>query len=223
MPFGSGLPRFIPSFTFQPKTVVMEVVRGTEGQLVVDLGAGGRKIAPWVETVDFVSTMPDTTHVCDFVHGHTPYADNSVDVVISTGVLEHVEDDRLFIAEIHRILKPGGLVHIELPFLQQYHEDPIDYRRLTLPGLRQFLTDAGFDVVQSGVHIGPTVTLLTLISWWFNLVFEGRSLFRRALATGVFAGFSVVAWPLRYLDLWLIRKPNAHKLAFGIYATAKKR
>jgi len=222
MPFGTGLPKYIPSLTYQPQMVVLDVVRDTQDKLVVDLGAGGRKLAPWIETVDLVPT-PNTTHVCDFVRGQTPYADDTVDIVIATGVLEHVEDDRLFIAEIRRITKPGGLLHVEMPFLQQYHDDPSDYRRLTLPGLRRFLDDAGFDIVQSGVHIGPTVTLLTLTSYWINLVFQGRTLLGRALATSCFVLFSVIAWPLRYLDIWLIRKPGAHRLAFGVYATAKKR
>jgi SAM-dependent methyltransferase len=221
MGYGSSLPGLIPSFTYQPRRVSEEFVKANEGKLVVDLGAGGRKIAPWVETVDFVE-LPGTTHVCDFVLGRTPYADGSVDAVLSTGVLEHVEDDRLFIAEISRMLRQGGLVHIELPFMQQYHEDPIDCRRLTLPGLHLFLEKAGFEVVQSGVHIGPTVAILTLTSYWINILFRGRSKASRAAATAAFALFSIVAWPLRYLDAWLIHKPDAHRLAFGIYATARK-
>ena len=52
-------------------------------------------------------------------------------------------------------------------------------------GLSRFLTDTGFEVVKSGVHIGPTVTLLTLTSYWLNLVLEGPNSFRRALATGI--------------------------------------
>lgn len=38
-----------------------------------------------------------------------PYADASFDVVVSFGVLEHVANDAASIAEITRILKPGGL------------------------------------------------------------------------------------------------------------------
>ena len=30
----------------------------------------------------------------------------------------------------------------------------------------------------------------------------------------------VVGWPLKFLDRWLARKPNAHRLAFGVYCTA---
>lgn len=221
MPYGSGLPRFIPSFTYQPCTPLADVIRGTEHLRIVDLGAGGRKLALWVETVDF-APFPGTTHVCDFVRGRTPYEDGSVDVVIATGILQHVADDRRFIAEVYRMLKPGGMVHVEAPFLVQWHPDPIDCRRFTLQGLEFFLHDAGFKIVKSGAHIGPTVALLTLTSYWLNLLFRGRSPLSRGMGTAALAAFSVVAWPLRYLDRWLIRKPDAHRIAFGVYATARK-
>ena len=131
-----------------------------------------------------------TTHTCDFIKGRTPYMDDVVDVVIATGVLEHVEDDRLFMSEIRRILKRGGVAHIEIPFLQQYHEDPIDCRRLTFPGLRLLLEQMGFEVFDSGVHIGPTVTIMTLTAYWLQLIFQGSSLFTRALGHGAFLLFS---------------------------------
>lgn len=38
-----------------------------------------------------------------------PYPDASFDVVLSFGVLEHVPNDRASLAEIHRVLTPGGL------------------------------------------------------------------------------------------------------------------
>lgn len=221
MPFGSGL-RFAPSFTYQPHAVAHRVAMEHEGQVVVDLGAGGRRIVPWVQTVDFAE-LPGTDHVCDFVKGRTPFADGSVDLVIATGVLEHVEDDRAFLAEVRRILKRGGLVHIEIPFLQQYHDDPIDCRRYTEPGLARLLTQHGFRPTAGGVHIGPTVTMLTLTSYYLDLLFGGRrGTVGRVMGNVAFHGFALVAWPLRYLDRWLIRRPNAHRLAFGVYCTAAK-
>ena len=116
MAYGKGLPRYIPSFTFQPQKVAEQLVSKFRGKNVVDLGAGGRKIAPWVKTVDAIQ-YPDTDFVCDFVAGDTPFQSNSIDLVITTGVLEHVEDDRLFMREIQRILKEDGIVHIEVPTL----------------------------------------------------------------------------------------------------------
>lgn len=44
-----------------------------------------------------------------------PYADNRFDLVLSHEVLEHVTDDRLAVAEIVRVLKPGGRAVIFVP------------------------------------------------------------------------------------------------------------
>ena len=108
MAFGKGLPTFIPTFTFQPKKVAEELVLKFKDSIVVDLGAGGRRIAPWVKTVDF-QNYPETDYVCDFVNGTTPFDKNTADLVIATGVLEHVEDENLFMAEIGGRLAPRSL------------------------------------------------------------------------------------------------------------------
>ena len=42
-------------------------------------------------------------------------ADNAYDVVVSFQVIEHIEDDALFLQEIHRVLKPGGKVLLTTP------------------------------------------------------------------------------------------------------------
>jgi 2-polyprenyl-3-methyl-5-hydroxy-6-metoxy-1,4-benzoquinol methylase len=42
-------------------------------------------------------------------------ADNSYDVVVSFQVIEHIENDRLYLQEINRVLKPGGLALITTP------------------------------------------------------------------------------------------------------------
>ena len=38
-----------------------------------------------------------------------PFEDGSFDVVISTEVLEHVPDPAHYLAEVKRVLKPGGV------------------------------------------------------------------------------------------------------------------
>lgn len=221
MPFGTGLQKLIPTFSYQPVQVAENLVKKFDGKLVVDLGAGGRRIEPWVKTVDFVH-LPGTDYVCDFINKRTPFNSGSVDLVINTGVLEHVTDEKKLIIEINRILKIGGLLHIEVPFLQNYHEDPIDLRRLTLPGLTYFLENNGFEIVKSGVHIGPTVTILTSFAYYLNLIFGGNNIFGKIFSNLAFFSFSLIFWPLRYIDRWLIKKPDALRLAFGVYATARK-
>lgn len=42
-------------------------------------------------------------------------ADNAYDVVVTFQVIEHIEDDHLFLKEIHRVLKPGGVAYVTTP------------------------------------------------------------------------------------------------------------
>ena len=221
MGYGSGLPAFIPRLTYQANPQVERVLRhhGPSSSVVVDLGAGGRRVAPHVITVDFMPSR-ETDCVADLCR--TPFKTSSVDLVIATGVLEHVEDDRLVLEEIRRILRPGGVVHIEVPFLQQYHEDPIDCRRYTRPGLAKLLEQYGFVPQQVGCHIGPTVTVLTLLSYYAAVIFDGRSIISKIFSNAAFAAVSVIGWPFKFLDYWIISRPTAHRLAFGVYCTAKR-
>jgi SAM-dependent methyltransferase len=46
-----------------------------------------------------------------------PFADGSFDVVLASHVLEHVRDDRAAIAEIWRILRPGGIAVLPVPLV----------------------------------------------------------------------------------------------------------
>lgn len=49
-----------------------------------------------------------------------PFKDNFFDLVISTEVLEHVIDPDTFLKEIHRILKPNGLLLLTTPNLSSW-------------------------------------------------------------------------------------------------------
>jgi SAM-dependent methyltransferase len=51
----------------------------------------------------------------------TGLADSSVDLLIANHVLEHVDDDLLALAEIHRILKVGGLAILQTPYSPRLH------------------------------------------------------------------------------------------------------
>jgi SAM-dependent methyltransferase len=222
MPFGPrGIYRLIPRLTWQADEQVSRVLtRVPPGARIVDLGAGGRRISPGTIAFDFVAD--GNTDVVGDVQ-RLPFADASIDLVYATGLLEHVADERAVIAEIRRVLRPGGLAHVEVPFLEQYHEDPIDCRRLTAPGLERAMRAAGFETVASGAHIGPTVTLLNAFARWCALWLDGRSRPAKALSFACFAGLSTVLWPCKFLDAVLIRRPAAHTLALGVYYTGRRR
>lgn len=63
------------------------------------------------ETADLA--MPGVDHRVDLQA--LPFADASYDVVYASHVLEHVPDDRRAIAEIRRVLRPGGLAVLPVP------------------------------------------------------------------------------------------------------------
>jgi len=57
----------------------------------------------------------------------TPFRDQTFDVVICNHVMEHVGDDSVAMAEVHRILKPGGWAMLQVPIalnLDHTIEDP---------------------------------------------------------------------------------------------------
>lgn len=221
MPWNPGGYLRFPSLTWQSNPQVKALLRELSPEAkVVDLGAGGRRIAQKAICVDFL-LLPGTNVVADVER--LPFRRDSVDLVVATGLLEHVLDDRAVTAEVLRILRPGGLIHIELPFLQQHHEDPIDSRRYTVDGLARELERTGFEIVRSGIHIGPTVTLITLWTYYASLWFEGRSRASRAVSTAVFLGFSLLLYPFKFLDIFLRNKKSAYRLAFGVFCTARKR
>ncbi len=69
-----------------------------------------------------------------------PFADESLDLVYASHVLEHVQDDRRAIAEIHRVLRPGGLAILPVPIQAQqtveYGEARADeHHHVRAPGL----------------------------------------------------------------------------------------
>jgi SAM-dependent methyltransferase len=75
------------------------------------LGCGSKKLEGYVN-VDVVGT-PDK--VCDLSAFPWPFEDDSADEIFSEHFLEHVIDFEKTILEIHRILKPNGVLHFRVP------------------------------------------------------------------------------------------------------------
>ena len=75
-----------------------------------------------------------------------PFADATLDGVICLEVLEHVPDPAGVIAEIARVLRPGGQAWLSMPFLYPVHDAPYDFQRYTTHGLQRALARAGLQV-----------------------------------------------------------------------------
>ncbi len=86
-----------------------------------------------------------------------PLPSASVDAVVLLNVLEHIEDDGAALAQVFRILKPGGLAVIEVPagpeLYDAYDKHLQHFRRYRLRDLCGLLEARGFDIVDRS-HLG---------------------------------------------------------------------
>jgi SAM-dependent methyltransferase len=160
--------------------------------IILDIGAGGRQIDSRVWGVDFIPFA--NTRVVANIHS-LPFAQQSVAGVICTGTLEHVEDPQRAVDEMCRILRQGGIIHLEVPFMQPFHRDPVDYWRWTLDGLRLFARKHGFEEIQSGSHLRSQSAMNELVIAYWQSWFRGRYI-RKAIDVL----WSWVLAPLKYLD-----------------------
>lgn len=83
-----------------------------------------------------------------------PFADESFDSIISSEVFEHVFNIEDIVAELNRVLKPGGMMLLTIPFAYPRHCEPHDYRRWTLEGVKVLLGNAGFELVEGRTSSG---------------------------------------------------------------------
>ena len=87
--------------------------------------------------------------VTDFYDGSIfPYANSSFDVVLCSQVLEHSFSPDQLLNEVFRVLRPGGVLLLTIPFLWPEHEQPFDSQRFTSFGLRHRLDGSGFQVTR---------------------------------------------------------------------------
>jgi SAM-dependent methyltransferase len=206
----TGIRRWLPATTVIHDPPIRRTLgRVAPGARIADVGAGGRRITPGTFTIDAVA-QDGVDLACD-VH-RIPLPDASFDCVFCTGTLQYVQDPPGVLAEIHRLLKPGGIVHVEAPFLQIYAPDPVeDLWRWTLPGLRLTCQRAGFTILESGVHMGPTSVLVSVAVRYLDGLLPGR--LGPALAYLSRFGFR----PLLALDRLWRHRPGAAVIASGVY------
>ena len=180
------------------------------------LGVGMEKFAatPGIEFVaSDVSFGPLTQLVCD--SHDIPFADETFDGVVAQAVLEHVVDPNRCVDEIHRVLKPEGLVYAETPFIQQVHMGAYDFTRFTHSGHRRLFRR--FAEVGSGPICGPGMALAWSYQYFLLSFATSRT------ARGIARAFSsLTAFYLKYFDRYLVKKKGAIDSASGFFFMGRK-
>jgi SAM-dependent methyltransferase len=157
--------------------VIRELQRG------VERGVARLEVAPGQTVLDFgCATLPyrdlfpgDVTYLGADLPGNAdatvevradgtlPLSEESVDAVISTQVLEHVDDPATYLAECARVLRPGGRLLLTTHGMMLYHPDPVDYWRWTCAGLERILVQAGLEPVHREGIVGLAASGLQFV------------------------------------------------------------
>jgi SAM-dependent methyltransferase len=118
------------------------------GGMVLDCGSGYKS-----ETFPNVIQMDIARYPYVDVLGvnqRIPFQDASFDAVFTLDVLEHVNDPFTSAVEITRVLKPGGTLYFDMPFLVAEHGYPHHYFNATRMGVRRL-----FDSLECLSHHVP--------------------------------------------------------------------
>ncbi len=143
---------------------------------VLNVGAGG-EIGPLVEKCLSIDINPQRKPdiVADACDLREVFETQRFDAVFLIEVLEHVSEPQRALAELRRVLKPGGKLILSVPYIFEMHDVPHDYWRFTEYGLRLLLQD--FDDVVIVRRNGYFRAALTpLIRLWYSRYWTDRVL-----------------------------------------------
>lgn len=206
--------RYHPDLLAAPTSALFERVDGN-APLTLSVGGGPYRVGPDEITLN-IGLFPNVDVVAD-AHD-IPVADNTFDAVFSLAVLEHVADPYRVASEMVRVLKPGGVLYTEIPFIFFFHGYPTDYTRFTREGIRRLFSALDLQLV--GMTHGPVSAVLQSANMLLEMLLPARPAFIRKAANGAYRW---LLFPLKYLDLALRDHPDAHTLAGGFFVLGHKR
>jgi SAM-dependent methyltransferase len=177
------------------------------------IGSGERTANYDVVRTDVVLSK-NVDYVCD-AHD-IPFPDASFDVVVASSVLEHVCDPQRCVAEMVRILKPGGFVLANTPFLQPVHMGAYDFTRFTRLGHRRLFRN--FDEIASGVSGGPAYAATYILQNLVANLSDDPKRRRYLKLIGL-----LTTYPLRFLDPLFTRTKSSNNAASAFYFVGRKR
>ncbi len=155
--------RLLERYTSLHGRKILEIGAGFGTNLAVwikDFGADGYGVEPASQGFEmsflaakklFAENGLDPSRIIDAPGERLPFEDNTFDVVYSANVLEHTTDPVQVLREAARVLKPGGIIHMEIPNYLSYFEGhymlpmpPMWSNRLLGMWVRMFGRDPSF-------------------------------------------------------------------------------
>jgi SAM-dependent methyltransferase len=205
--------RSLLSSEYQPTNNLEKFLENASG-VGVDLGSGGRRLRPDIITVDLFPSI-NVDIVADIAE--TPFRDAVADYIILDSVIEHVPDPVAVVAEAHRILRAGGRIFINCPFMLPYHGYPAHYQNFTRDGLRHLLRT--FENVDVRPTFGPMTAWVNMTAETFAVLLAGERGTAYLVAKAV--ALLPIFW-LKYLDRFFVKSSQSHRVSGLLCATATR-
>ena len=143
--------------------------------------------------------------------------DNSVDGVMIVSTLQHVRHPHRAISEAFRVMKPGAVLYVNVPFMFPFHEDPYDFHRFSYDGLKVLCEK--FECLESGLNRGPASCMCHLLIHFLALLFSFNSKTLYGLNVDLLKW--LLFW-LKYLDIFLANYGMAKIIHAGAYFVGRK-
>ncbi len=148
-----------------------------------------------------------------------PFGDGALACVVSQEVFEHLADPVRAAREVLRVLRPGGLFYLQVPFVIGFHSGPHDYWRFTHKGIEQLLRSSGFEVLEVAAAVGAGTSMYRISVEFFAALAAAlwSKLYFPTKATA-----AILCAPFRWAD-WLVTEPgDTNRIAAGFLAVARK-
>lgn len=182
----------------------------------LNVGGGPERLDPRLTQVDLVP-HPATDCLADAAR--LPFRPEAFDLVVSQETIEHVADPFSAVAEMARVLRPGGRLYLQAPFVLGYHPGPEDYWRFSAAGMRELVTRTGLEVRRVEASVGAGSGLYRISVEFFAdaaaRLAGGLYLPAKGLA-------ALLCYPLKWLDGWLEAGPARHRISGGYLAVGAK-
>jgi SAM-dependent methyltransferase len=148
----------------------------------LDVGCGTKPYAHLYGSSEYVGLEIDTPQnraakSADYFYDGTrfPFDDAEFDSIVANQVFEHVFDPDRFLDEARRILRPGGMALLTLPFVWDEHEQPHDFARYSSYGIRALLERHGFEIVEQRKSVDDVRVIFQLLNAYiFKKTAAGR-------------------------------------------------
>lgn len=134
---------------------INELALNSKGKTVLDAGAGECPFKPLFKDSKYISqdiSSADASFDYSKVDIRSeiydiPLENSSVDFILCSEVLEHLQYPDQAFKEFYRLLKPKGQLWISVPFSGGEHQIPYDFYRYTKYALKGFGHDSNLSVV----------------------------------------------------------------------------